>query len=289
VEEIALRDQDSLISHYMGMGRYQQAINLIYESLAVNPEEGYLHYRLGLCHYYLDQLEEAELQLANALSFGFDREIIMEVQGHLCVEAGRWQEAEEAYLEVLRENPNDASVHAAYAYLMMKTGHQKKADQLLAAALRLDPDNAQALRYRFMFADKTREEKVEVLERYMHSTDSDTAKLIQLGLDCLYTNRYSRAREHFRQAYLLDPTNQNLLEVMKSFDRDFHPLLAPLRVVGLIGGPGVMWVIGIGSIMGTRAMGWDKASLIVGGIYLLFVIYSWSALGIVSLVDKFRR
>jgi tetratricopeptide (TPR) repeat protein len=272
---------DAAIDHYLQMGRYLQAAQMLQQAMRDEPEQALHAYRLGYCWYRLDRYEEAEAELVRALQLGFDAGKVHALLGHLYMETKRWIESEQAYLEALRHDPNDAAVHAAYAYLMKKTGHAKKAEQLMKTALRLGPDDEEVVRFRHLLglASDNRKEQLAALERYLQVADNDVSKHIQLGLQAYYRKRMRTAREHFRQAFVLDPNDM---------DRVSHVLLAPLRLIDKMGGPAVFWVAAIGSTLLMRSLGWSRVSMVIGFVYMAFVIYSWLAVPLVKLIMKWR-
>lgn len=281
---------NSMIEHYMGMHRYEKAKVLIGQALAEEPEEARYYYLLAVCAYHLDEYEDTELHLQRAMALGFDPEDVHQLYGHLYLETGQLVKAEQAYLESLRENPNNARVHAAYAFLLKKTGHSQKSDKLMQMAMQLDPNDSEVIRYRHLFglADGDREEQIHALELYMQVADNEISKEVQLGLNAMYRNRTREAREHFRQAFLLDPSNRNLAEVMNNLDQVQHIVMAPIRAINRIGGPAVFWIAGIGSITATRALGWGQVSAILLIIYISWVVYSWLATPLLKLINKIR-
>jgi tetratricopeptide (TPR) repeat protein len=281
---------ERLIEHYLEMRRFDKVLELVGNQLAEEPEGSRWHYLMGATLYHVDRYDDAEQHLHRAMVLGFDAASVYEMLGHLLHETKRLVEAEQAFLEVLRLNPNHARVHGAYAALLKKTGHNRKADELMKEALRLDPDDPEVLRYRYMFgiAKSDRAEQIEAIERYMQAADSEVSIQMQLGLGALFRNDTRVAREHFREAFLMDPTNKQLADLMVSMDQVQHVLHAPIRWVDRIGGPVVVWIAGVGSILGTQALGWPKVSIVLGIVYITFVVYSWVATPLVKLIMKLR-
>jgi len=279
-----------MINHYMDMRRYAQASELIGQALANEPEEARYYYLLGFCSYQLDDYSAADEYLQKALALGYNPEPIYEIYGDLYTEQGEWIKAEQAYLDVLRLNPNDARVHAAYAYLLKKIGHPEKADRLMQMALQIDPEEPGVVRYRHLFglANDDRLEQIRALEQYMQVADNELSKEVQLGLNSLFRNKTKAARVHFRNAYLMDPTNFQLAEVLNDLDQVRHLMLLPVRAIQRMGGPAVFWVVGIGSIYGTRALGWDQATYVVLIVYITWVVYSWLVTPLLKLINKIR-
>ncbi|UZM97758.1 tetratricopeptide repeat protein [Lysinibacillus sp. MHQ-1] len=115
-----------VIEHYFEVGKYAQTIELIHEVIADHLENSRLWFILGYSYYLMGDYNRAELQLKEALHLGYSEEIIFYFLGFIYMKKERWKEAEEAFLEALRANPDDAENHAAYAVLMKKNGASKK-------------------------------------------------------------------------------------------------------------------------------------------------------------------
>lgn len=278
------------IEHYFNLQRYETVIALATEALGENPENGSLWYLLGYSHYCLDHYDTAEQQLFEALRLGFDEAIIFNLLGNLYLITERWQKSEEMFLETLRLNPNDAVTHASYALLMKKTGNKKKAKLLIKRALELDPENPQVLRLHYILEGviKGSKEQILALDQYINSNDSEYAKLIQLGKNAAFRKDVKEAKEHFRQAFLLKPEDENLLKILEEFEIASHPLLAPNRLVERLGGPAVLWAIGIGMIFLLIFLDFENLGILWIKCYMVFVLYTWISVPLVKLIRKVR-
>ncbi len=290
MDERASKALDSQIGHYLSLRRYAKVIELVKEALAENPGEPKYYFYLGVCFYSLERYREAEENLQEALVLGYDKEAVFEWLGDVYTKTKRWMEAERAYLDALSDNPESARVHASYAMLMRETGHNDKGEQLMRKALELDPEDDYVVRSHYMFAltKDSRLQQIQSLERLMQVSGDQIAIEVHLGLDALYRDRLTVARDHFRQAFLLDPTNKELAELLEELDWGRHPVLVPLRLVEKIGGPMVVYVVGLGSILGTRALGWEQATIVLLILYFTYLIYSWTAKPLAKLLTRIR-
>ena len=279
-----------LIEHYFYLNRFEQASALLPEALEEEPENAYLWFLLGYSSYALDLYEEAEEQLLEALRLGAAEEEVLYTLGRAYLETERWQESEEMFLETLRVNPQNAEAHAYYALLMKKTGNKKKAKSLLEKALELEPENPHALRLHFFIegTNESSKEQVLKLEQYMNSADSEIAKLIRLGMNALFHNNMKEAKEYFRQAYLLQPDNEDLLKTLEELDIASHPLLAHNKIINKLGGPAGVWFIGVGISFLLLFTGLERLFQIWLILYGGFAIYTWIAEPLVELIRKVR-
>ncbi|WP_010493104.1 tetratricopeptide repeat protein [Paenibacillus elgii] len=290
MDERASRALDSKIDHYLGMRRYAKVIELAKEGLADDPGQARYYFYLGVCFYSLEHYREAEDHLQEALVLGYDKEAVFEWLGDVYTKTKRWVEAERAYLDALGDNPESARVHASYAMLLRETGHHDKAGQLMRKALELDPEDDYVVRSHYMFAltKDSRLQQIQSLERLIQVSGDQIAIEVHLGLDALYRDRLTEARDHFRQAFLLDPTNKELAALLEELDWGRHPILVPLRLVEKIGGPMVVYVVGLGAMLGTRALGWEQATIVLLVLYFTYLIYSWTAKPLAKLLTRIR-
>lgn len=279
-----------LIEYYFDIGKYEQVIALAKEELNHQIENSFIWYMLGYSNYAIDEFDEGEEQLKEALRLGYDEEIVFHVLGHIYMDTERWQEAEESFLEVLRVNPNDAVTHASYAFLMKKTGNRKKATLLIEKALELDPENAYVLRQHFILegVNGNKEQQVLALEQYMNSTDSELSKLLHLGINASFRNNAQEAKEYFRQAFLLKPEDKNLFSILENIEIEGHPLLAPNRIMERIGGNSVLWLVGVGMTFLLLYTGFNEIAILWMQCYVVIALYTWISEPLVKGLRKIR-
>ncbi|WP_166245279.1 tetratricopeptide repeat protein [Paenibacillus turpanensis] len=286
--EPSLEKKMQLIRHYIGLLRYEKTLSLIKEALADEPEHGELYFWGAAAFYALEKYPEGELYLDEASRLGYNPIKVASLRGHLYQDAKRWVESEQAYLESLRLDPNQAGVYAAYATLMLAAGHESKAKKLLKMAQQLDPQDSDVLYYQFLYklTKKNKQDILHSLQRSVEGASSELQMLYQLALHELYHERLKSAKEYYRQAFLLDPSNKSVLEVLEILELDTHWLFAPIRFVNKIGGPPVVYAVGLMLVLGLRFFGWEQASMICIYVYLAYVVYSWTAAGIYKAIWK---
>jgi len=279
-----------VIEHYFGIGKYPQVIELINEELHNKISNSWLWYMLGYSNYAINEYDKAEEQFQEAMRLGYDEAIIFDILGHLYMETKRWQEAEEAFLEALRINPNDAGTHAGYAVLMKQTGHRKKAKLLINKALELDPEDSYVLRRNLILEgmNRNKEQQILALEQYMNSTDSESSKLLTLGKSATLRNNKKEAKEYYRQAFLLNPEDQTLLSILKELEITTHPLLAPNRFIERLGGPAIIWFVGIGLTFLLLALGFDSLAMLFLQCYVVLTLYTWISVPLVKRLRKLK-
>lgn len=286
-ETLKIRGQ---AQHYYELGRYEQALPKIDQLLAINPyDNDVLFMRAGALSSF-ERYDEAIDCCRQALANGYSAVDGNYILGNVLMETGRYIETEECFLEALRINPERADILADYGELMLKTGHNKKAKALIEQALSIDPNDETVLLVHFYYrlAMHNRTAQAEALKRYMQTADSDVSKLALIGL-MEYNNGNSKAaRESFRQVYLLDPANKDILSLLEDLEKEGSIFYWPQRVIKKVGGPAVFWIGIIVLFFGLRALGFPKAAFITAVIYFIFCVYTWIMPFIYKGIKKIR-
>lgn len=274
--------------HYISIGRYEQAEDKLLSLLSEDPNNALLLYYMAWCQFGKEDYSEVVEYCQQALQNGYAAEECNYLFGKLYMEIKQYKKAEEHYLEALRENPLNADALASYALLMLKTGHNDKASRLIDEALKIEPDNELALRnkYYVRLAHNKREEYYDLLERILIQSDSEVKKHISVGLAELAEKKYKSARENFRQAFLLEPTNLDLLDILKDLDKQTHYIYMPMRLIGKLGGPAVIWIAAMVLITGSFALGLNQLGSIFAISYVSLCVYTWIAPLLYKLIAK---
>lgn len=263
--------------HYIDLGRADKAQEILLKVLAEEPGNSLALYLLAVSQYHLEQNDEAMLTCLEGLKHGGLREDFHCLLGRIYFALGCLPEAEESFLESLKINPNNPGVIANYGYLMLRTGHEKKAARLMEEALRIDPEDPVVLHYAFYFylAKDKRHEEMDALSDYIQYSSDEIGTLVKAGTANAVRGRRREARENFRQAYLLDPTNNDLLDVLKGYDEEFHLLYLPHRIFRKLGGPIAVWAEFIALIAALNYLKLYALAGYIGVAYFVLCIYTW--------------
>lgn len=276
--------------HYIGIQRYEQALDALYFLLSEKPNDGYALYLAAHCHYNLDNYIEATSYCIESMQQGYALLQCHYLLGRIYMDTDELVKAEQSYIEVLRNNPHHAPALAAYGMLMLKTGHGKKADELMEEAMRVNSEDAVVLHYKlmyYMFKNK-KSEQIVVLEKFINNTNNEVSKLIHMGMYNMYHKNYKAARENYRQAFLLSPTDKVLLEILKDLDKECSIFYLPQRLINKAG-PAVLWISFIVIYFILGFLGLEKIQWVVLGAYLLLAVYSWIiAIGF-KIADSFNN
>lgn len=211
--------------HYFSMGRYTEAKSNFLEAILEKEELETLTY-LALCCLELEQLDESEDFCRKAITLHFGSSLVYMILGVIYYMQKKYVESEQAFLRSLEIEPTNAEALARYAHLMLLTGYDQKAHELLKEALSIDPQNPSALHFKLEYETVNRREKERKKTEidYIEAETEEVDKLVHLANLALQKKRYREAREYLRQAIALDPLNQNVLNVLLQVDRILHPL-----------------------------------------------------------------
>ncbi|MGZ0050644.1 tetratricopeptide repeat protein [Brevibacillus gelatini] len=275
--------------HYYDMNRYEQAKEHLREALAEAPTNPTVLYMLSYCEFELGNVEEAYELCVDVLQKGLVTEYVYQLLALILQSQKKWYEAEQALLQALALNPQEPGIIATYAYLMLQTGHVKKARLLMEEAKRLDPQDSTVLHYQFyidlIVSNKKQQQKT--LQSYVEVEDDELYKLIKIGEEAYFRDDYKTAKENLVQAFLLDPTNERIKEMLDAIDKETHIVFWPNRLVDKLGGPIGMWVVFavilfLISYLAPFALGYFAVG------WLVFAVYTWISPLVYKLVCKVR-
>jgi tetratricopeptide (TPR) repeat protein len=120
-------------------GRIDEAVELYKEVIAVDPENQYAWYNLGLIHQQRGSANLAEDEYRKALEIDPGFVPAMFNLAILLSGIGETDEAVELYRGVIALEPDNASAHLNLGFLLLDTGQRKEGRAELGQAVALDP------------------------------------------------------------------------------------------------------------------------------------------------------
>jgi tetratricopeptide (TPR) repeat protein len=129
--------------------------------------------------------------------------------GQLLIECDRAEEAREQYQHALTQLRHLFSARLMLGNLELKVGHPQSAQRHFRAALRLDPDNANAhsgLAWALDGQDK-KAEALALIEKQVRKNPSRAILLVTLGRFLYQAGKLDEAKARFTQALEQEPTN----------------------------------------------------------------------------------
>lgn len=276
----AKENDATVIQHYFNIGRYETAAPIIENLLRQDPENTTALYQMAVVQMSRKDFPKAREFCREALRLGYNDEVNgYHFIGCTYQHEGNYKEAEEAFLAALDKDPVDGELIASYGYLMLQAGHDKKALALLEQAMELEPYSHRVNQFilDFYFAKADSKKQQEYIRNVMETSADEVQNLTNLAMYHALKGEVKDARECYRQAFLLDPEDQDILALLGHYDSLTHPLYTPHRFVEKIGGPAVAWIAFMLLALLLKSLELYAPLIILCGIYILFAIYSWTA------------
>lgn len=277
---IQIKENDAaVIEHYFHLGRYEAAAPIIENQLRQDPKNATALFQMAVVEMSREDFEEARKLCREAIQFGYSEVIGYHFIGSTYQHVGMYKDAEEAFLAALKIDPLNGELIASYGYLMLQAGHDKKAHSLLEQARELEPfsDRVNQLILHFYFAKADSKKQQEYIRNVLETSTDEVQNLTNIAMYHALKGEVKEARECYRQAFLLNPADQNILALLGEYDSLTHPLFAPQRFVDKIGGPAVVWITFMVLALLLNWMELYIPLIIIAIIYVLYAIYSWSA------------
>jgi tetratricopeptide (TPR) repeat protein len=291
MENIFVDKELNLAQHYYSINRYHEAQRHVQNVLDFDPNNSDAYFLLAALESVEGNAQTAIELIGKAADLGYDQAHAYYSIGQIYESIESYIRAEESYLEALKLEPTNATYIAEYAELMLMTGYDKKAKELLEESLRIDPNNENANQVMLKLAQAKSNVKEQLIyfQRVIDTSSDEVSKLVQIGLHHLLKKEYKLAKKYIADAFLLDPTNKDLLKVLKELDEATHWFFAPYRWIEKVGGPIVFWIIAITLIILLSLLPSTLPAKIFISIYFVYVIYSWTALFIFRIFTRGRK
>jgi len=271
--------------HLLEAGHHEAAERAVRDALALVPDDSWLHVLLGRALVLADRREEAEQALGRALALDPEQVAALHLLAAICTEAGRHQEAETLLLEALRVDPVEPELYLAYGSLMRRTGHLDKSEQLLRRCLALAPENEAAHQeLAALHTERDRHAHGAVhADLGLRLAPADERSHVAQASHLFATGHPLQARDAFREALRLDPTDRDIEEAWLEADMCSRWIYLPMYWWSLLlerlpGRQYTVWVAFVALMMVGRRVGLPGAiAATVAVAYLALVLYTWVA------------
>ncbi len=211
-----------IITNYINMKRYGYALERVSRLLEQEPSEAYLIYLNAYCLYKLERYEEAIDSCKSAFENGYSSNECFYLLCRIHTQTDQYAKAESFLLSALDVDPQNAEYIAYHGYLMMLSGKNYRALELINQALEIDPENLSALHYKFYYylqQDDSYGIKSKLIDKYFSLSTDESDRFLKAGLLDYHSYNYDSAEENFRQAFQLDPTNMFVLRMLEMTNR----------------------------------------------------------------------
>ena len=264
--------------------RLDAARAVIGSGLQADPENVDLIYLSGLAEFFDDANDAALEAMETVLVLDPTHEGARGVIFQIRRESEQFAEAEQILLSLLQDFPEDPTYYAWYAWLMLATGFFEKARQLAEEAIRLGPEDENALIASAACAlvlDPGRESRHrlrELVQRFPNSRRTLLMLVVALSEQGKSRDALPVAQELLRA----DPTDNDVLQAVIDLRAVTHWTMAPLwpmRRFGWIGSAG-LWVVVVMIVIFVLPSLPDAVSVAFTISVLAYVVYSWVYPGI---------
>ncbi len=264
------------ISQLLERQRFSHASTILSEVLPQHPDNEELLFFAGYIAYHTDKLDEALVHAQHLMEVAPES-----YQGRLLMcdvleEQEELAQAERLYLTLLNDYPEDATLYAAYAMLMLRTMHVDKASKLATEALRRDPNHALAIQVSTLAAivNGTRDARDERLSELINKHPQLQATAATLVQVLQREGRHKEALRVSQEMLRAHPDNQHIVDLVIEEKVLSHWSMKPLWPFMRYG-----WAASIAvwfaAIVFFRVAPENVYTAAAGGLLLAFVVYSW--------------
>jgi tetratricopeptide (TPR) repeat protein len=130
---------------YFDTNRFAQAIEAGNEYLKFNPDHATTHAFLAQAYLHEKKADKAKHHATTALRINPENVHAKQAHASVLLDGNNHDEAIKLYLDAVRADPNDANNHIYLANAYYHDGKNKEALDALRTALRLNPENKEAI------------------------------------------------------------------------------------------------------------------------------------------------
>lgn len=203
-------------------GQYEAALNRLLELHIDDAQQAELSYYMGLCYASLKQYDEAVLYLEQVVSSDLGFLYVYQSRmllGYIYSVTERYRLAEFEFNRLLEDGYESAKVYAALAYVLYQQGSAAPAIAHLEKALRIDPENANAMNslgYILAESSENLDLAFSYCRRAARKRPSNPAYLDSLALAYEKRGQLQHALKLYRHAYRLSGENHLIGEHLKT-------------------------------------------------------------------------
>lgn len=264
-------------NHLTSINRFERANEILFDLLSENPDSDDIPLLIGINYFSLSKYEEAKKFVENSLASGYEACNSHALLGLIEMRLNKFAQAETHFLESLQINPQNPQTIAHYSSLMFLTNHQEKGRKLLEEARRIDPEDEVVLHYWYLYALLNEEKtlQTDTLHEIINSDEDEYVKLINILQHNLSISNYKEAYNVARDAYLMNPSDDSLLDLLKNLKIQNCPFMMPIRMIDRLGGGMVVWGGVVALLFVLIWLNYDNAILYVAVFYMGLCVYSW--------------
>ncbi|RAJ75570.1 tetratricopeptide repeat protein [Chitinophaga dinghuensis] len=187
--------------------RFQDAISYILEHLASLPNNSYALYLLAFCHIQLQQIDEAEIVVNNALAIDPTRDTLFFLKARIAFMKDEYQDAIQAIKEAIAINPQEADYFAFWSQVLLSKSFYKEGLAKAEEGLALAPEHENCLNMRSnaLYYLGKKDAAFSDLKDVLSRNPEDAYSHASLGWKRLEAGDHRQAVEDFRESLRLHP------------------------------------------------------------------------------------
>lgn len=284
------------VERLLRQGRLIEAENAIKGLLAEKPEDPQLHVLYGLIFNDQKKFAEAKMEVQFALNFDPSNPHVHYIHSIILLNSKQFDQSKKGIEYAISVVPDEPDYHVQYGNIAYV---EKKMERALAAAnkaLELQPEHLEALnlRSRALFKLGRKEEAEETIINALGENPENSETHANYGWTALENNDVEKAKEHFRFALSLDPTDEwaqaGLVETLKAKNFLYRLFLRYAFWASNLK-DNQMWYLVIGSYVAYRVVLFGYLNspeynfiwIPLMAIYLIFVFTTWTINSITNL------
>lgn len=203
--------------------RYKEALDYFLKQQVHEDEYATLSYYLGICYTHVGQFDEALLYLEQVVDSDIGFLHIYQcrmIMGYIYAVTDRHRLAEFEFNRLLEDGYESAKVYSALAYVVYAQGKVAPAIAFLEKALKIDPENANALNsmgYILAENDIQLKTALDYCGRAVSKQPRNPSYLDSLALALWKNNDRKRAKEAFDRAVKLSGGRAEIVQHYRQF------------------------------------------------------------------------
>lgn len=241
---------------------YDEAIRLLHNCIALEPDYHRNYYLLAFCHYRMSNRSEAVSYIEKAIAI----------------------------------YPYASAYYGLYAYLMLDMRWYNKALEKANEGLAIYAEDLTCLnaRTQALFRLKNNEEAYETIKEALSINPEDDFTHTNVGWHYLEKGKHKTARQHFREALRINPNNSR---AKQGYKESLKAKLLPYKWMLMFSlwlsskSKQTRWITVIAIWASVRllsglsnAAGAQTVAYALLGLYLVFVIFSWVGASLANMV-----
>jgi tetratricopeptide (TPR) repeat protein len=204
------------INILIDLSRYTQAIELLKDELASDPDNYRSHLEIAYCELQENKFEEAEAECAEAIMLDPVNSLAYSILALIGILANDLVKAKENIEIALSLEPENASHYSLLSKILIIEDNYPAALEAAEKGLELEPDHSSCLEYKaesYLFSEQY-DLALKAMNLSLEQDPENANTLMKCGLIFYFQRNYSKAVVYFNEAIRINPDNETLNDLM---------------------------------------------------------------------------